>query len=412
MRSSGGTTSRAPIGYRNVRKLVGGYETRTVEVDQERADLVRWAFEAYATGAWSLNSLATELEVRGLTFPATAKRQASAVLPKRLQRVLRNRYYLGYVTWRGVEYEGKHPTFIRSETFQLVQQVLDGHRTSGERPSKHDHYLAGSLRCARCKGRLLYTETTGRNGQPYGYFYCASRLNGPHCGLRYLPAAIVERAVGEQWHLEHLAVEDVSLLREALASDAQVFEVLGRTEKESLTRRIHSIKRDRFKWAEKAMDGVVPDDIASEKQRQLAGQLLAAEAQFQRLSNLGKLHHEALDAALSLMDSPGRTYEGADVKLRRALNQAWFDWLWIDEDEIDIRVVQPERTGLTEAISKVQVTRAPSPGHAVAAESGYRCIAQVRGSNVALLVEIQGLKPWTSALPGQRSNQLSYIPMW
>lgn len=27
------------------------------------------------------------------------------------------------------------------------------------------------------------------------------------------------------------------------------------------------------------------------------------------------------------------------------------------------------------------------------------------------MVEIQGLKPWTSALPGQRSNQLSYIPM-
>jgi hypothetical protein len=30
--------------------------------------------------------------------------------------------------------------------------------------------------------------------------------------------------------------------------------------------------------------------------------------------------------------------------------------------------------------------------------------------NINTLVEIQGLKPWTSALPGQRSNQLSYIP--
>lgn len=26
------------------------------------------------------------------------------------------------------------------------------------------------------------------------------------------------------------------------------------------------------------------------------------------------------------------------------------------------------------------------------------------------LVEIQGFKPWTSAMPWQRSNQLSYIP--
>ena len=27
------------------------------------------------------------------------------------------------------------------------------------------------------------------------------------------------------------------------------------------------------------------------------------------------------------------------------------------------------------------------------------------------MVEIQGLKPWTSALPALRSNQLSYIPI-
>ena len=26
-------------------------------------------------------------------------------------------------------------------------------------------------------------------------------------------------------------------------------------------------------------------------------------------------------------------------------------------------------------------------------------------------MEIQGLKPWTSAMPWQRSNQLSYIPL-
>jgi hypothetical protein len=31
--------------------------------------------------------------------------------------------------------------------------------------------------------------------------------------------------------------------------------------------------------------------------------------------------------------------------------------------------------------------------------------------NYELLVEIQGFKPWTSAMPWQRSNQLSYIPL-
>ena len=30
---------------------------------------------------------------------------------------------------------------------------------------------------------------------------------------------------------------------------------------------------------------------------------------------------------------------------------------------------------------------------------------------MALVVELQGLKPWTSAMPWQRSNQLSYSPI-
>lgn len=35
--------------------------------------------------------------------------------------------------------------------------------------------------------------------------------------------------------------------------------------REELTSRVHAIKRERFKWAEKAMAGAVPDDIAAEK---------------------------------------------------------------------------------------------------------------------------------------------------
>jgi site-specific DNA recombinase len=44
--SAGGTPHIAPIGYRNVREMVAGREARTVVVDEERAPLVRWAFDA------------------------------------------------------------------------------------------------------------------------------------------------------------------------------------------------------------------------------------------------------------------------------------------------------------------------------------------------------------------------------
>ncbi|CCH76148.1 hypothetical protein BN12_110004 [Nostocoides japonicum T1-X7] len=49
--AQGGTPMRAPIGYLNVRRADDqGREIRTVEVDPERAPLIRWAFEHYAEG--------------------------------------------------------------------------------------------------------------------------------------------------------------------------------------------------------------------------------------------------------------------------------------------------------------------------------------------------------------------------
>jgi site-specific DNA recombinase len=161
---TGGTPSLAPIGYLNVRVVVNGVEVRTVETDPERADLIRWAFETYATGDWSLRQLATELEIRGLTQRPTAKRVARPLSPKELGKVLHNPYYKGTVTWKGVEFDGKHERLTTPDTYARVQDVIAAHRQSGERSYRRKHYLAGSLFCGHCNAKLLYGISTGRRG--------------------------------------------------------------------------------------------------------------------------------------------------------------------------------------------------------------------------------------------------------
>jgi site-specific DNA recombinase len=52
---------------------------------------VRWAFEAYATGDYTLTQLADELRVRGLTHRPTAQRAARPVTFNELHQILRNR---------------------------------------------------------------------------------------------------------------------------------------------------------------------------------------------------------------------------------------------------------------------------------------------------------------------------------
>ena len=59
---NGGTPYRAPTGYKNVRETIDGREVRTVEVDEERAPFIRWAFEAYASGEWSVRDIQVAVE--------------------------------------------------------------------------------------------------------------------------------------------------------------------------------------------------------------------------------------------------------------------------------------------------------------------------------------------------------------
>ena len=67
----------------------------------------------------------------------------------------------------------------------------------------HDHYLKGTLWCARChtrglRSRLGFTQATGAHGQQYDYFYC-SRREGGICDLPHLPIERIEDAVTRFW---------------------------------------------------------------------------------------------------------------------------------------------------------------------------------------------------------------------
>ena len=126
----GGTPHRAPLGYLNVGVLANGKEERTVIVDPEIGPLITWAFEQYATGAWSLRQLAKELGRRGLTRRFSTQKRHEPISNSVLNTLLTKRYYLGFVTYMGVEYKGKHEALIDQQTFDKVQVVLGNHRTS------------------------------------------------------------------------------------------------------------------------------------------------------------------------------------------------------------------------------------------------------------------------------------------
>ncbi len=277
---TGGNLGRAPIGYVNVRNIINGHEVRQVAVDEEQADHVRWAFQTYAGDPnMTLARLTDLINDRGLRIRATPKQAERTLHRSHMHRMLTNRYYLGYVTLHGVEYPGTHTALVDEETFRQVQERLASNRGGGNRERKH-LYLSGSLYCGSCKSRLVYTQNQGRHGGFYEYYACTGRqLKTTECRAPHLAVTRVEEAIGRLWSGEQAVwqAKAIPALRERLKDHLDAHRDNSSRNSTVLRRRIDKVQRDRYKWAENAMEGIVPPDIAREKQAQLARQLSSLE---------------------------------------------------------------------------------------------------------------------------------------
>jgi len=75
----GGTPFRAPLDYLNRRETQGSVEFSWVQLDPERAEIIRWCLEEYSTGQWSAIDLTLAAQGKGLTSRPTPSRPAKAI---------------------------------------------------------------------------------------------------------------------------------------------------------------------------------------------------------------------------------------------------------------------------------------------------------------------------------------------
>jgi len=97
---AGGTTALAPFGYIDTRvRTPEGREVRTVKVDPERAEVVRWLYESYATGEWTLVQLRDELAARSVVSLLRPNKPARPLSTSLVKAILKHRYCVGVVTF-------------------------------------------------------------------------------------------------------------------------------------------------------------------------------------------------------------------------------------------------------------------------------------------------------------------------
>jgi DNA invertase Pin-like site-specific DNA recombinase len=162
----------APFGY------VNNPKTRTIEPDPMKARVIKKAFEEYAQGRHTLESLSQRLSFWGVVSK-TGKPLCKATL----QRMLTNKVYLGLIVHNGETYEGGFPAIVSRATFEKVQEVLKNR--AKPRHSKKRHYFpfTGLLKCGECGAAITAQWAHGKGGT-YRYYRCTKRLGS--CSQSYL----------------------------------------------------------------------------------------------------------------------------------------------------------------------------------------------------------------------------------
>jgi site-specific DNA recombinase len=205
-----------------------GYDTRDrkITINEPEAERVRTIFRLYLK-LGSLNLLMAELRKMGVVSKTRTLKSGKTVggIPFTrgpLAHLLRNRFYIGEVVFKGETLKGEQPAVLDRDLFDAVQAKLDR--------QAQDQTLRQSRSEALLMGRIFddagnrMTPTHARKGAvKYRYYLSSARLNGEPertGSVSRVPAVALETVVmgSVRQHLKSpAAMDDRSLIEAHIA---------------------------------------------------------------------------------------------------------------------------------------------------------------------------------------------------
>jgi site-specific DNA recombinase len=425
--SNGGTIGRAPLGYLNQTVQIDGRKINTVVLDPDRAKYVVMAFELWATGDYpSVASLRAELTKAGLRTTS-----GKPVLEKTLYNLLRDRYYLGYVTYEGIEYQGRHEPLISEELFDRAQRVIDAHGGAGTRQRSHNHYLRGVLWCGRCQNRLIVQRAQGRHGGEYYYFFCRSRQDGA-CDLPYMPVELMEDAV-IAYYADAVSLPQAWLdqLRAGVDDAVHANIELSDALRAGFTNRLTKLDQREDYFLDLAAEENWPKDKLRTKIDGIRHERKEIEDTLthsgQRLDHSRNIFHHAL----TLLADPQQAYKHGNEAVRTLLNKVFFVRLYVDAGKITDHQTQEPFDAIFEGYRayrlghawesqpgtiqpRTAVSAAPPQEHGADDLNDFATLPALalaghvssKGSNV----ELRGIEPLTFSMRTRRATNCATAP--
>lgn len=161
-----------PVGYKFQKASDGG---KIITPDEPNASIIREALEGYANGRFDTGADVRRFLSGHPSIMGSRKTPLSHQYPF---NVLRQPLYAGYMTikkWNIQMRRGKHEPLISLETWQKIQDRLDGKSPKPARAHVHEDFpMRHFVSCSCCDTPMTSAWSKGRY-KKYGYYTCQQK---------------------------------------------------------------------------------------------------------------------------------------------------------------------------------------------------------------------------------------------
>lgn len=308
----------APLGYLDC----GGGKPKAL--DPKTAPLVRQAFELYASGAYSLRSLLTELNRLGL------RNQKNGVLSVNgVASLLSNPFYCGLIRLRksGDLFRGAHQPVISVALFERVQRVLKG--KLARRTQRHVWPFRRMIRCGLCGLSLI-----GERQKGTVYYRCHTK----GCPTTTVRDDVVDAKLRNLYVHMQLAPEEAREARSYLEARLQNADEDREALRAGLRLQLADVKARMERLTDALLDGLL--DCAAFEERRATLVLDAARIE-ERLRGDVEEDSAGAERFLELAESVSSSYDSADTEEKRRIVEITTSNFSLSRNELTIAPSEP-----------------------------------------------------------------------
>ncbi|MCR4330212.1 MAG: recombinase family protein [Candidatus Roizmanbacteria bacterium] len=363
--------TRPPYGYKRV--PISKDKTEIV-IDDFPSKIVQKAYEWYSASSFSMELLRQKIKSeygvdwsKGMT-----------------DKILKNHFYYGIMTWKNKQYKHKYPPIISKELFDQVQQVKASFSKKPFKYAGKPYIYRGLLRCGYCGLAITPEKHKG-----HVYYHCTQH-NGKH-GAKWVTEENLTEQIGSifkrlripKWVLEKV-VESLKTVHEGkMDFQNKQFEKLT-TEHKTTTTMMDNLYLDKLK-------GRITDDAYDRYYQTFRDNITEIDT---RLSMLQEAEDNYYITVKYLLELSNRAYDlflSSEIEEKRQLVKLVFQNLRLDNKTVQYEAIKPFDTILNYAdrqawLENRNTNITTQLACIIKAFSDFRLVAQIRE-------EIEKVKP-------------------